>query len=343
VLRLSLMVHHVTYMLAPDASVLVRLKEQSNRQLNLNASLTGCVFLAPMAGMGDFAMRSMCRKFGSKFVCGEMASSIGIVMGTEDSRKLIDLKDEHLYSVQLFGNDPTYFSKATEIVKQYSPDIIDINMGCPAPKVTNNGSGSALLNNLPLAYDILRATKDSAGDIPVTVKIRIGFGPSSDVVEEMGEIAEKSGCSAITLHARTRAQMYAPSADWTAIKRLKQSVSIPVIGNGDVCSISDAKRMMEETGCDAVMIGRAAMGHPWIFKEGYEPTFEERMDLMFEEMNIRVKDKGNYIAFREGRKHVMNYMNGLRGAASLRRMCAQIESFEDLEAIKKEALRLQNL
>lgn len=299
------------------------------------------VFLAPMAGVGDFAMRSMCKKFGTGLVYGEMASAIGIVMGTDDSRKLVDLPDIHPFAVQLFGKDSKYFAKATEIVRDYKPDIIDINMGCPAPKVTNNGSGSALLNNLPLAYEIICKAVEAAKDIPVTVKMRKGFGMNEDVIDEAGPLFEKAGVSAITLHARTRAQMYAPSADWSAIKRLKNLVKVPVIGNGDVTSISDAERMIKETGCDFVMIGRAAMGHPWIFKEGYNPTLEERFNIFREEMEIRVKDRGEYIAFREGRKHLMSYISGIRGAAALRAQAGHIENFDDIDKIIEEALSLE--
>lgn len=348
---------HVTFTPAPVAYARARYKEQSKRDKS-NASgfwmrfffdmdkigslqFDKKVFLAPMAGVGDFAMRSICKKFGAGLVYGEMASAIGIVMGTDDSRKLVNLPDIHPFAVQLFGKDPKYFSEAAKIICEYKPDIIDINMGCPAPKVTNNGSGSALLNNLPLAYEIICRTVDAAKDIPVTVKMRKGFGMNEDVIDEAAPLFEKAGVSAITLHARTRAQMYAPSADWSSIKKLKSLVKVPVIGNGDVTNLTDAKKMMEETGCDFVMIGRAAMGHPWIFKEGYNPSLEERFDIFREEMKIRVKDRGPYLAFREGRKHLMSYISGIRGAASLRAQAGHIENFEDIEKIISQALLLE--
>lgn len=315
-------------------------------------SLDGYAVMAPMAGVADYAVRTLARRFGACLVYGEMASAKGISMHSEKSRELLDLPDSHPSAVQLFGCEPDCMRIAAEVAASYKPDIIDINMGCPAPKITGGGAGSALLKTLPLIPELVKAAKDGAGDIPVTVKIRRGFDRDDDVAVEAALLAEEAGAAAITVHGRTRAQMYSPPVDISCIKRVKNAVKVPVIGNGDIFTAEDAKRMFEETGCDLVMIGRGALGKPWIFREinaimqGEEipapPDLDERLDLMCEEIKLLVKDKGDYTGYRESRKHVAWYMTGLRGAASLRKMCGSITSWQDIEEICR-IVREQNI
>ena len=306
-------------------------------------SLDGFAVMAPMAGVADYAVRTLARRFGACLVYGEMASAKGISMHSEKSRELLDLPDSRPSAVQLFGCEPDCMRIAANVAAQYKPDIIDINMGCPAPKITGGNSGSALLKNLPLIPELVKAAKEGAGDIPVTVKIRRGFERDDDVAVKAALLAEEAGAAAITVHGRTRAQMYSPPVDIDCIRRVKEAVNVPVIGNGDIFTAEDAKRMFEHTGCDLVMIGRGALGKPWLFREinalmkGEEipapPTLDERIELMCEEIRLLVKDKGDYTGYRESRKHVAWYMSGLRGAAALRRMCGSITSWQDIEEI----------
>lgn len=314
-----------------------------------NLSLDGYAVMAPMAGVADLAVRTLAKRFGACLVYGEMASAKGISMHSEKSRELLSLHDTHPFAVQLFGSDSESMRKAAKTAAEYSPDIIDINMGCPAPKITGGGAGSAVLKTLPLVGELVRAAIEGAGDIPVTVKIRRGFEKDDDVAVEAALIAEAAGAAAVTVHGRTRAQMYSPPVDIDCIRQVKEAVKIPVIGNGDIFSAADAKRMFEETGCDLVMVGRGALGRPWIFSEinallsgkeiPSEPSLEEKISLMREEISILVSDKGDYTGYREARKHVAWYMTGLRGAAALRRMCGSITCESDIDEICKAALR----
>jgi len=315
-----------------------------------SVELNGFAAMAPMAGAADLAVRTLARQFGACLTTGEMTSAKGVSMGSAKSLALLDLPDEHPYAVQLFGTDPVCLRAAARIAAERGADLVDFNMGCPAPKIVKGGAGSALLKNLPLAKELVAAAVEGAGDVPVTVKIRRGFDAGEDVAVEAALAAQEAGASAVCVHARTRAQMYAPPVDLGCIARVKRAVRIPVIGNGDILTAADAVRMFAETGCDLVAVGRGALGNPWLFGQinavmrglalPDPPALEERLAVLLREIALLVADKGEGTGFREARKHVAWYLTGLRGAASLRRMCGAISRWEDVEAICREARRL---
>ena len=309
--------------------------------------LRGYAALAPMAGVADRAMREICTQYGAAFTVGELTSSRGITLADKKSESYLYCSDETRPTAsQLFGNDPEIMADAARIAVQYKPDFIDINMGCPAPKVAGNGGGSALMREPELAEKIIRAVVQAV-DVPVTVKIRTGWDKDSINAPEIAKRAENAGAAAITVHGRTRAQMYAPGIDLKTIALVKNSVKIPVIGNGDIMSGADAKRMYDETGCDFVMVGRAAMGNPFLFSEinaffeGREyiaPTLEERFSVLLKQVELMLKYKDPHNAILESRKHAAWYMSGLHGAAALRRLCGEISSLNDIKLICEKAL-----
>lgn len=316
-----------------------------------NLKIKGFAALAPMAGVADRAMREICRKNGASYAIGELASAKGITLGDKKSASFLTVSDkERPYGPQLFGCDPYIMAEAAEAAALNNPDFIDINMGCPAPKVAvSSGGGSALLKDPVLAGKIISAVA-KAVNVPVTVKIRAGWDEHSKNAVEIAKVAEQNGAAAITVHGRTRKQMYAPPVDLNIIKQVKQAVSIPVIGNGDVDSPAAAAKMYEETGCDLVMVGRAAMGNPWIFNQinNYlndgsvvpPPPLSVRMLTLLEQVKLMVEYKGEKIAMMEARKHAAWYMRGLNGAAELRRMCGTIVTNEDLINIVEKAMEL---
>ena len=318
-----------------------------------HVEINGFAALAPMAGVADPAVRTICREHGACYAVGEMASAKGVSQGSKKSAELLLCDEARPFAVQLFGADPESIRQAAMLAAAGRPDIIDLNMGCPAPKITGGGAGSALLKNLPLAQRIARAAIEGAGDIPVTAKIRKGYDEGGDVAVEAALALEEAGVSAITVHGRTRAQMYAPPVDTGCIARVKAAVKIPVIGNGDIFSAAGAKAMFEQTGCDLVMIGRGALGNPWLFAEinaamrGEDapprPPLELRLEVMRREISLLIADKGEYTGFREARKHAGWYMTGLRGAARLRRMCGAINGWEDIEQICRAAAEEGNI
>lgn len=313
-----------------------------------NVMIEGFAALAPMAGVADLAVRTVSRAHGAALTVGEMTSAKGISMGCQKSFALLAVDDAHPFAVQLFGVEPEAIRIAAVAAAERHPDLIDLNMGCPAPKITGGGAGSALLKNIPLAVEIAKAAIEGAGGIPVTAKLRRGYEANDDVAVELAKRLEAVGIAAITVHGRTRAQMYAPPVDIDCIGRVKAAVSVPVIGNGDIFTPEDAKAMFEHTGCDLVMIGRGALGNPWLFERVNAlmrgeavpplPPLAERLTVMQEEIRLLLADKGDRIGYREARKHVGWYMNGIRGAAQLRRMCGEISGWEDIERIVDFAL-----
>lgn len=300
-------------------------------------------FLAPMAGVTDMAFRELCTLFGAAYTVTEMVSSKGLVMGDKKSAMLLTLgKEEKTAGAQIFGDDPDIMAKAAVKCLAFSPSIIDINMGCPAPKVAMNGGGASLMKEPQLAGRIVRAVRDAV-DIPITVKIRKGWDDSCVNAVELAKILEANGADAIAIHGRTRQQMYSGTVDLDIIREVKRAVRIPVIGNGDITDIVSAANMLEYTGCDAVMIGRGAFGNPWLFRQinAYldsgivipPPSLEEKMTVMLRHIAKMVEYKGEYTAMREARRHAAYYTKGLRGGAKFRAQMSSLETYDDLKEI----------
>ena len=296
--------------------------------------------LAPMAGVADRAFRELCVFYGAAFTVGEMVSAKGITMGDRKSDALMTIGEkERPCGIQLFGCEPETVAAAAVHALRHAPDFIDINMGCPAPKVVKTGSGSALLKNADLAGRIVRAVKDAV-DLPVTAKIRIGWNAESVRCVEFAKTLEANGADLITVHGRTREQMYAPPVDRKSIAAVKRALQIPVIANGDIASPADAKRMLEETECDALMIGRGALGAPWIFRSVNtylrtgslppEPTGEEKARVLMRHAELICKYRGERIGITELRKHALWYTKGLRGAAQLRSLFSTMKDLNEL-------------
>ncbi|MDY5211286.1 tRNA dihydrouridine synthase DusB, partial [Intestinibacter sp.] len=293
-----------------------------------NVQLDNEVFLSPMAGVTDLPFRTICKEKGCGMLYTEMINAKALCYDDENTKKMLNLEDDgHPVAVQIFGSDPEYMGKAASIMNQYTNDILDINMGCPAPKVIKNGDGSALMRNPKLAAEVLTAVVKNS-EKPVTLKIRKGWDDNSVNAVEIAKIAEECGISALAIHGRTREQFYSGKADWDIIAEIKQSINIPVIGNGDVFDVQDAVNMLEKTKCDAIMIGRGSQGNPWIFnrinhymKTGEilpEPTLEEKIGTAIKHMNLAVAEHGEYVAVREMRKHIGWYLKGLKNSAKYR-------------------------
>lgn len=299
--------------------------------------------LAPMAGVADMAFRELCVEYGATYVVSEMVSSKGLTMHDRKSKQLLVLSEkERPAAAQIFGSDPDIMAQSAKSCLAFSPDAIDINMGCPAPKIAGNGGGSALLKDPVLAEKIIKAVVEAV-DIPVTVKIRIGWDSENINAVEMAQRAENAGASAITVHGRTRAQMYAPPVDTQTIALVKKSVSIPVIANGDIVDGLSAARMIEETGCDYLLVGRGALGRPWVFSQiqAYlkhevilpEPPVSEQMRVMVKHIKRICDYKGEKVGIREARKHAAWYIKGIRGAAAYRKEVGTLSSIEQLEEL----------
>lgn len=308
-----------------------------------NVQMENPFVLAPMAGVTDLAFRKLCKEQGAGLLCMEMVSAKAISFKNKNTQALMEIHEsEHPVSLQLFGSEPELMAEVAKSIEERPFEILDINMGCPVPKVVNNGEGSALLKNPEL---IRKIVKEVSGAIskPVTVKVRIGFeGYPVDVVE-IAKMVEDAGAAAIAVHGRTRQQYYSGVADWDAIRRVKEAVTIPVIGNGDVDSPKKAEALMKETGCDAVMIGRAVRGNPWIFREMNHyfqtgelmdrPSIEEVSEMILRHTREQIELKGEFTGIREMRKHVAWYTTGMRHSAALRREASEIESYEGLERL----------
>ena len=301
------------------------------------------IFLAPMAGIADRAFRELCINFGAGYTVTEMVSSKGLTMGDKKSSELLTLgKIENPAGAQIFGDDPQIMAEAAVKCLDFHPQIIDINMGCPAPKIAMNGGGASLMKNPKLAGEIVKAVSEAV-PIPVTVKIRKGWDDESVTAVELAQIAEQNGASAITVHGRTRMQMYSGKVDYDIIAKVKKAVSIPVIGNGDITDEQSATIMFEKTNCDAIMIGRGALGNPWIFRKinAYlsecrvlpEVGINEKMVVMLKHIQKIIEYKGEYTAMREARHHAAYYTKGIRGGAALRKEISSFEHFEHLEEL----------
>lgn len=305
-----------------------------------------------MAGVSDRAYRELCVRFGAAYCVSEMVSSKALSFNSKKSEELMEISDlERPCGIQIFGDDPKCMADAAKHALENKPDIIDINMGCPAPKISSNGSGSALMKNPRLCGEIVKAVT-AVTDIPVTVKIRKGWDDDSVNAVEVAKICESAGAAAITVHGRTRQQYYKPPVDYDIIRAVRESVSVPVIANGDIDSAKRAKEVMDITGCDLVMIGRATLGNPWIFSQInaylenpnvkiHTPDLEERLGVMIEHIGKMVEYKGEHMAMLQARKLVVGYFKGMKGAAALRNEAGKIKTLDDLYELRQKALSLQ--
>lgn len=305
-----------------------------------DVTLENNVILAPMAGVTDLPFRLLCREQGAALLCMEMVSAKAVLYHNKNTEKLMEIDPKEMpVSLQLFGSDPDIIARIAAELEERPFAILDINMGCPVPKIVNNGEGSALMRNPRLAAEIVRKTAKAIRK-PVTVKIRKGYDEAHCNAVEMAKYLEDAGAAAITVHGRTREQFYSGAADWEIIRKVKEAVAVPVIGNGDVTDGESAKRMMEETGCDGIMIGRAAQGNPWIFREVLSylehgvklerPSVEEVRDMIRRHAALQLEYKGDYIGIREMRKHVAWYIAGYPHAAELRKRVCSVERMEEL-------------
>ncbi|MBQ8783523.1 MAG: tRNA dihydrouridine synthase DusB [Clostridia bacterium] len=311
-----------------------------------NLEISGYAALAPMAGVADRAFRELCKSYGAAYVITEMVSSKGLTMQDKKSKELLFISEaEHPAGAQIFGDTPETMALAAKKALEFSPDFIDINMGCPAPKIAGNGGGSALMKKPQLAGEIVKAVRRVV-ELPLSVKMRIGWDENSINCVELAKICEANGADAITVHGRTKVQMYSPPVDLKPIAAVKKAVSIPVIGNGDIVDGKSAEIMLNETGCDFLMVGRGALGAPWVFSQinAYlekgeilpEPDIDEKMNIMLSHIKTLCDYKGEYVGMREARKHAAWYIKGMRGAAEFRREIGTLEHIEQLEVLAQK-------
>ena len=313
-----------------------------------NVELKNRYILAPMAGVTDLPFRLLCKEQGAGLLCMEMISAKALQYKNRNTKALLQIDPrEYPVSLQLFGADPDIISEQAKVIEELPFQILDINMGCPVPKVVKNGEGSALMKNPRLVYDVVYKTVRAISK-PVTVKIRKGFDEEHVNAVEIAKIIEEAGGAAVAVHGRTREQYYSGKADWDIIRQVKEAVSIPVIGNGDVTGSLAAEQLLEETGCDGVMIGRGCQGNPWIFRElneyeetgkvPHRPSKKEIKEMMLRHAQLQIELKGDYLGIREMRKHVAWYTKGMEGSAKLRDEINRVESYEELEKLLNERI-----
>lgn len=313
-----------------------------------NVELKNRYILAPMAGVTDLPYRLLCKEQGAGLLCMEMISAKALQYKNRNTKALLQIDPrEYPVSLQLFGADPDIISEQAKAIEELPFQILDINMGCPVPKVVKNGEGSALMKNPRLVYDVVYKTVRAISK-PVTVKIRKGFDEEHVNAVEIAKIIEEAGGAAVAVHGRTREQYYSGKADWDIIRQVKEAVSIPVIGNGDVTGSLAAEQLLEETGCDGVMIGRGCQGNPWIFRElneyeeigkvPHRPSKKEIKEMMLRHAQLQIELKGDYLGIREMRKHVAWYTKGMEGSAKLRDEINRVESYEELEKLLNERI-----
>lgn len=308
-----------------------------------NVNVDNILFLAPMAGVTDLTFRLICKEQGCGLTYTEMVSAKGLYYNSIRTYELLKIDDrEHPIGVQIFGSDPNIMGKMAAELSKTDIDLIDINMGCPAPKITKNGEGSALMREPDRVKDIVEAVVSSSTK-PITVKMRKGWDKDNVNAPYIAKIVEEAGASAVTVHGRTREDFYSGRADWDVIKEVKKCVDIPVIGNGDIFTPEDAKQMLDYTGCDAVMIGRGAQGNPWIFKRTLHyletgellspPTWEERIEMAIRHLEMALKIKDERIVIPEMRKHIGWYLKGIKGAANIRAMVNRMDTADEVRAL----------
>lgn len=318
-----------------------------------NVTIKNGACLAPMAGVTDSAFRSICENFNASFTVSEMVSSKALVMGDKKTKSLMTkVQNKAPFGIQVFGNEPNIIGEACSIIEKFNPDFIDLNCGCPAPKITGNKGGSNLLNTPTLIYDIVKQMKDCTKK-PITVKIRIGYNDNNINGLEVAKIIEKAGASMLTVHGRTRQQMYLPPVNYDIIKKIKEEISIPIIANGDIYTLENYIKIKEYTKADEIMIGRGSLGNPFIFNEIYQyinfgkiippPTIEERLKIMSQHIKLLCKQKGEYIGMKEARKHCAWYMKGLKGANILRKQCGSLTLLSDINTLIYKVLEINSV